>query len=240
MNTQALAELAIGGIEEVLADVAQEMKMADKVTYVGKDIGHCFADAGSHVVDTGRRRPIVSLEFPKEGDNVIGVLAWQLHIGQHKFAQAVHSRHECRAIALVRGIEMKNVSTGHSHYMANLRRCLSMSERHIRYEFTPQVINLGSAELHIAAKQLGADFLSVTMPLKQSLPHKNQDIIGNIAATRYQTEQRVGNKSAGTDLALKHSLGRNERSGHAQHRFVPGLLHAKPPLASAYIPLRWA
>lgn len=235
MSTQALAELAICGLEEVFANVSQEMKMADKVRYARKDLGHCLADAGSHVVDAGRRRPIVSLQFSQEGDNVISVLAWQLHIGQHEFAQAVHSRHQCWAIALVRGIEVKNVSTGQSHRLANLRRCLSMPDSQIRYELASQIINLGSAESYISAQQLGADLLSGTMPLKQGPPHKNQHIIGNIAVTRHQPEQSLRSKGAGTGRAFKHPLASDEPSGHAQHCFAPGFLHDKPPLAGAHL-----
>jgi hypothetical protein len=78
---KALSEFPVSRIEEVLADVAQKMKMADKVSCVGKDLRHRLDDAGSHVMKTGSRGPIVSLHLSQEGNNVVGVLTGQLHIG---------------------------------------------------------------------------------------------------------------------------------------------------------------
>lgn len=189
--------------------------MADKVVYTGKYFGHSFADAFPHVIDTGPRSSIVTLEPSKEGDNMVGMFARQFHIGQHDLTQAVHSRHQCRGLALVRCIDVEDVSTGECHCLPNSRRGLTMRDCQIRYEFAPQVINFGGTESDIAGNQLDTDFFSGTIAPKQGLPHKDQNIIGNVAATRNQPEQRLRTKGTRTIRALKQLLVGDKWSGHA-------------------------
>jgi hypothetical protein len=212
--------------------------MADKVAYAGKDLGHRFQDADPHVMDAGPRSSIVTPEPLQEGDDVVGVLARQLHVGQHDLTQAIHSRHQCRGLALVRCIDVKDISTGECHCLANSRRGLTMPDCQIRYEFAPQVTNFGGREPDIAGNQLGADLFGGTMPPKQGLPHKDQDIIGNIAATRNQPQQRLRSIGAGTGRALKHHLAGDKRSRHTQHSFASALLHDKPLAAETHLPFR--
>ncbi|MCG2746231.1 MAG: hypothetical protein L6365_01705 [Desulfobulbaceae bacterium] len=60
---------------------------------------------------------------------MIGMLTWQFYIGEHDLTQAIHSRHQCRGIAVVGGIEMKDIPTGHGHRPANSGRGPAMSDR---------------------------------------------------------------------------------------------------------------
>lgn len=138
----------------------------------------------------------------------------------------------------MRGIEVEDVATGQSHRLVNPRRCLAMSDGQIHYELTPQVVNFGGTESHIAGNQLGVDLLGGTIPPKQGLPHKDKNIIGNIAATRNQLEQRVRTKNAGTGRAVKQCLVGDERSGHTEHCLASCLLHEKPRTTEAHIPFR--
>jgi len=169
---------------------------------------------------------------------VVSVLARQLYIGQYDAAKAVHTCHQCRRIAIVGCVGMKDVPSGKSHRLANPRRCLAVSNSQIHYELTPQIGNFGGADVHIAKSQLGADFLNGAMPSKKSLANMDQDIIGYIATTRNQAKQRTGTCGTLTALALPHSLVCDKRACQAKYGLTPCLLHDKPSAAEAFVPFR--
>jgi hypothetical protein len=98
---KALSELIIGRIEEVLADVVQKMKIANEVPRGGKYLHHRFVNTDFQVMNIGSRLSMNSLYFSHEGNNVVGVLAGQLHIGENDLAQAVHTRHQRRSIPII-------------------------------------------------------------------------------------------------------------------------------------------
>jgi hypothetical protein len=237
MAAQALSQLRISRIEEILAKVTQEVEVANEIAYSWKDFGNGLEDAGPHVVNAGGRGPIVALELAEKGNNVVGVLTWQLYVGKHNFAQAVDSRHECRRFPFVHGIEVEDVSTGYFHSLANPRRCLLMPQGQIRYELAAEVFDFGDGKSNIAGNQFVVNFLRVAMPLKQRLPNEDQNIVGNIAATRNQPEQSIGVKGAAAKSALSHPLAGDEWSEHAQDFLTPRLLHEKPAAAGASIRL---
>ena len=85
--------------------------MTDEVMYAGKDLSHRLANAEPHVVDAGPRGAVVGCELAQERNNVVSVLARQLHVGQYDAAKAIHACHQCRSIAIVGCVEMKDVSS---------------------------------------------------------------------------------------------------------------------------------
>jgi hypothetical protein len=73
------------------------------------------------------------------------------------------------------------------------------------------------------------------MPSKQRLPHKYQNIIGDIATATDQSEQSVGMISPGANGTLSDLLAGDEGANHGQNPLAPGLLHKKAPTAVAGI-----
>lgn len=76
MTAQAIAKPGICWPEVVLADIAEKVKVADKVSYAGKDCGNGFADAGPHVVDAGQRSSVVSFKVPQKRNDMVGMFTW--------------------------------------------------------------------------------------------------------------------------------------------------------------------
>ncbi len=54
MLAESLADGVVFGAEEVLPDVAQEMKMADEIRHLGKDRGDGLEDAFAHEREPAR------------------------------------------------------------------------------------------------------------------------------------------------------------------------------------------
>lgn len=136
------------------------------------------------------------------------------------------------------GIEMKNITTGHGHRPANSRRGLAMSDRHACDELPAQIVNFGGRDPDIAGNQLDADLANGTMPPEQGLAHKDQQIIGDIAAPRNKLLQRFGVKCASAVAALCHGFVGNKRAGHAKDGLAPGLLYYKSSAAGTHLGLR--
>lgn len=235
MAAQALSQLVVGRFEEVLADVAQEMKMADEVPCTGKNLGHRLNDAGSHVMHTGSRGPIVSLDLSQEGNNVVGVLAGQLHIGENDLAQAVHTGHQRWSISFMGGIEMKDVTAGELHRLVDLRGCPVMPGGQESDELAPQIRDLGVRETYVFGNEPGADLLGGLVVTEQGFSHENQDIIAHIAATGGKPEKFLGVEDAEAGAAFIYRLVGNERPVHTQNRLSPRLLDDKLPSAVAYL-----
>jgi hypothetical protein len=75
------------------------------------------------------------------------------------------------------------------------------------------------------------------MASKQRLPNEDQNIVGDIAATRNHPEQSIGVKGAGAKGALGHRLVGDHWSDHAQDFLAPRFLHKKTAAAGASIRL---
>ena len=181
----------------------------------GKTSATALHDAGSHVVNTGSRGPIVSLHLSQEGNNVVGVLAGQLHIGENDLAQAVHARHQRRSIPFMGGVQMKDVTAGELHRLADPRGCPVMPGGQESDELAPQISDLGVGETYVPGNECGADLQDGLVATEQGFSHENQDIIGHIAATGSKPEKFLGAKDAGTSAAFIYRLVGNERSVHA-------------------------
>jgi hypothetical protein len=90
---QPLADEVVGPAEKVLADVSEEMKMADEVRDPRKDLGHGFENSRAHVVHQRQRNAEVRLEALQEGDDLPLILRRQLDIAQHDFRKRIEAAH---------------------------------------------------------------------------------------------------------------------------------------------------
>jgi hypothetical protein len=128
---------------------------------------------------------------------------------------------------------VEDVAAGNLHRLANARLCPLMREGQERYELAAEVVDLGRGEPHVAGNQLGTDLPGAARPPKQGLPHEDQDIVGDIGATRSQPEQGVGVKGAGASGTLSQRLVGDEGSEHGEDLLSPCLLNEKAPATGA-------
>jgi len=164
MAAKAISEFPVGRLEIVLADITQEVKMADKIGRMGKDLGHGFTKADAHIVDASPGGSIGPLEISEEGGKVARALARHLHSGQNDGTQAIESCHQGRGIALVCSVQVEDIATGPCHLLANPWCCLAMSHGEKGDELPPQVLYLRGAQSHTSGTQFAADLLCAAMP----------------------------------------------------------------------------
>ena len=85
MFPEPVADDVVFGAREVLADIAQEMEMADEVRQAGKDFGDRLEDAPAHVVNQRQGNAECAFDALRERHDVFLVLRGQLDIAKNDF-----------------------------------------------------------------------------------------------------------------------------------------------------------
>lgn len=83
VRAEAFADDIVFPPEEVIAEVAQEVEMADEIRHVFEDGLYRVEDAPAHVVHQGDGPAELFLYVAEEGDDVFGLFRRKLHVSQH-------------------------------------------------------------------------------------------------------------------------------------------------------------
>ena len=94
MLAEPLANDVVIGTEEVLANVTQEVEMADEVWHPGKDYGYGLEDPRAHVVNQCQGNSEGLLDALEKRHDVFLVLGRQLDVAKHNIGKRIDGSHQ--------------------------------------------------------------------------------------------------------------------------------------------------
>lgn len=164
MLAQTLPDDVVIGSEEVVAEVSEEMKMANKIRNRGEDRGHGFEDAWSHVMNQRQRDAEVGLDVLQKGNDFGLLFRGQLEISQDDFGKGIQTAHEQRAAGPAGGgIQVEDISTLQAHAGLDSGGALLMRKRQISNESSPQKRDLTATDFNVTIRQFLDHFPLIAM-----------------------------------------------------------------------------
>lgn len=206
MLAQTLPDDVVIGSEEVIAEVSEEMKMANKIRNRGEDRGHGFEDAWSHVMNQRQRDAEVGFDVLQKGNDFGLLFRGQLEISQHDFGKGIQTAHEHRAAGLASGIQVEDISTLQAHVGLDSGGALLMRKRQISNESSPQKRDLTGTDFNVTIGQFLDHFPLIAMAQKKRPTDPDQDVVAEVGAGRDQCVKLLRTVGALTTRANQHGV----------------------------------